>query len=373
MKLLITLLLLGFTVVQAFGQNYFTKADQEKAEERAKEKALLVASVKPLHPEGWAREQAFFKERRAVFLAHMQGAKNIVVAKRFAETASVLGYDGIKDWKINWPEQRKFCTKVAKVLFKDPTQMSFPEPNFSAYRDPAEKLLEQSTLSYPTCADAKDMSADDALGKKKRQSNPDWLNFTGLYAVEGFGVDRRYYTPQFQMYERIYRVDDDDHFRKDALDKRSLKIEYSAGIDEGGCGSVWGGWGGYFEDHNINRDINSKVVTGVIDGEFIFFEFGTYNEDRGGKNAALRKSNGDWFGKPNQRYVLATGARHNLNHTLVAGKGQQSAIISSGAFPGGRMAAPYDYGNACVFNFDAPTGEIKEAITDKSTPKDKKK
>jgi hypothetical protein len=305
--------------------------------------AAQTTVIQPINPEGWAKEQAFFSQRRVEFLDHVKGAKKLVIAKGYdGVTSIVVGYDGIRNWKIDWKAQRAFCTRITNVVFKNQHQMSFPEPNFSMYRDPAEKILELPALSYPTCSfqSFQSIKLEKERQEEIKQKNLDWLTLSTTQV-------RYYSSPQFQMYEELYPILDDSPNPK--VIGRKLSLEYSAGLDERGCHL----WGGRFQDHNENRDVNSKVVAGVIDGEFVFFEFGKYGDKTGLRSEAQRKGVGEWWGKPGQRYLLATGARHNLNHTLMIGRGHDSQSISSGAFPSARGIAPYEYGNACVFNFDA--------------------
>jgi hypothetical protein len=307
--------------------------------------AAQTASVQPINPEGWAKEQAFFTQRRAEFLDHVKGAKNLIVAKGWdGVTSIVVGYDGIRDWKINWPVQRAFCTRIARVVFKNQQQMSFPEPNYSLLRDPAEELTALRFIAYPTCQAYKYSPAGIAHRKKQQEeiqnSVADWLTYP-------WSQFRKYSEKQFTMTEWISPPSEKSRGQEVM---RELSIEYSAGLDERGCHR----WGGRFQDHNKNRDDNSKVVAAVIDGEFVFFEFGTYNDETGIASEEKRKKLGDWWGKPGQRYLLATGARHNLNG---------SDSISSGAFPSARGIEPYDFGNACVINFDtAPTGTANKKL-----------
>lgn len=309
--------------------------------------ALVIAQpveVTPVDPDGWAKEQAFFSQRRAEFLDHVKGAKNIVVAKGFGAISDwSSGYENAPLWKIDWKRQQKFCKGIAEVLFRNPSKITFPEPQFSISRDPAEKLAGLMPLAYPTCSSNVDPSGEVKTRKEQQEEiknkSLDWLSYRWAQL-------RRYSAPQFIGYEWLYRG---EKSQDGSYKPRVLELSYTAGLDPRGCPL----WGGRFGDENVTRDEQSKVVLAKIDDEFIFFEFGRYSKDAGKTSAAEIKEVGDWWGRVDQPYVTATGSMHNLNHTLVKGKPHGIGTISGGSFPGTFGPGPYPYGNACVFNFDS--------------------
>ncbi|MEO8120221.1 MAG: hypothetical protein ABI606_13010 [Rhodoferax sp.] len=300
-------------------------------------------------PVGWAEEQAFYKQRQDRLLTHIQGARNIEVAK---------GWQGIAPWPINWDAQQKFCHRVADVLFKEPQRLKFPEPDFAAYRDSAEKLKEVLPVAFPKCAN-RDNEAESAYLNER----PEWRKAPGDYEPSAATTPRYYASKNIFIREyrnTVLRPTIDSARGKlsvFALPEILRKIEivsydYEAGLDEKGC-PLWGAT--FMEDNNWDRAENSKMVLTRIDDEYVFVEIGTFDNDHG-VSAARAKATGGWFSTPGKRYVTATGIHNNLYYTLIPeAKRSRRYIYDPPLNSGGAMqnwAEPYAY--ACVINFDGP-------------------
>jgi hypothetical protein len=309
-----------------------------------------VPDAEVFDPVGWAEEQTFYKHRQDQLLSHITGAKNIEVAK---------GWQGVAPWPINWDAQQKFCHRVADVLFKEPHRLTFPEPQFSAYRDPAEKLREVLPVSYPNCASMNhDVESTIRYVKERygrRKANDGSLVGGGRtrYYVEKDLFIREYRDPSLNYVEVLHRSPSGGWQAEHELrDYDVLTYDYRAGMDSKGC-PVWGA--SVIKDNDWDRDEDSKMVLTRIDDEYVFIEIGTFSVARG-VSAAEAKSIGDWFSTAGKRYVTATGVHNNLYYTLVPESRREKNFIYDARLNiygvEQNWAEPYAY--ACVINFDGP-------------------
>lgn len=316
---------------------------------------------------GWAEEQAFYKQRQDQLLDHIKGAKNIEVAK---------GWQGVAPWPINWDAQQKFCHRVADALFKEPKRLTFPEPQFSAYRDPAEKLREVLPVPFPNCSHMhKDVELIFKYVKKE---------FARRKAASDYSLDGsrpRYYVEKNLFIQERRNIELRPPFgaargnvsvwgQSEDLQKiEMVNYNYEAGQDEKGC-PVWGST--VMEDNDWDRAEDSKMILTRIDDEYVFIEIGTFDKDHG-VSAAKAKATGGWFSTAGKRYVTATGVHNNLYYTLVPeSRREKSFVYGAPLNIKGTMqnwAEPYAY--ACVINFDGPEASRFDAKPAHTQPRGK--
>ena len=321
-------------------------------------KPAQALESKIFDPVGWAEEQAFYKKRQDQLLDHIKGARNIEVAK---------GWQGVAPWPINWDAQQKFCHRVADVLFKERQRLTFPEPHFAAYRDPAEKLRELP-VAFPNCpTEGHDVESTIRYIKKNYPAR----KATGDYSP--IASEPRYYVEKNLLIKEFRKLDlrpplggwRDDRFMTNGpsanpSDKEieMVTYDYKAGLDNKGC-YLWGS--SVMEDMNWDRDEDSKMILTKIDEEYVFIEIGTFDKEHG-LSAANAKSMGGWFSTAGKRYITATGVQNNLYYTLrpesrrpKEGYGYGAPLNIKGAMQ--NWAEPFAY--ACVVNFDGPTTSSK--------------
>ncbi len=299
---------------------------------------------------GWEEEQNFYKQRQDQLLGHIKDASNIEVAK---------GWQGVAPWQINWDAQQKFCHRVANVLFKEPYRLTFPEPQFSAYRDPAEKLREVLTVSYPNCA-TQNHDVESSIRYVKERYGRRKVNDGSLvrggrtrYYVEKDLLIREYRDPSLN-YVEVLRLSQSGsrQLDRELRDHDVVTYDYRAGLDSKGC-PIWGS--SVIKDNDWDRDEDSKMVLTRIDDEYVFIEIGTFSAARG-VSSVEAKSTGGWFSTAGKRYVTATGVYNNLYYTLVPESLREKNFTYDARLNiygvEQNWAEPYAY--ACVINFDGP-------------------
>lgn len=301
-------------------------------------------------PVGWAEEQAFYKQRQDQLLEHIKGAKNIEVAK---------GWQGVAPWPINWDAQQKFCHRIADALFKEPQRLTFPEPQFSAYRDPAEKLRELP-VAFPNCPTVNhDMESTIRYIKKYYPARKAIGDYSPIAS------EPRYYVEKDLLIKEFRDIDLRPSFggargnvsvwgQPENLKKiEMVSYDHQVGLDDRGC-PLWGS--SVMEDNNWDRAEDSKMILTRVDDEYVFIEIGTFDKDHG-VSAARAKATGGWFSTAGKRYITATGVQNNLYYTLVpeSRRDKQGFIYGAPLNIKGTVqnwAEPYAY--ACVINFDGP-------------------
>lgn len=306
-------------------------------------------------PVGWAEEQAFYKKRQDQLLEHIKGASNIEVAK---------GWQGVAPWPINWDAQQKFCHRIADVLFKEPLRLTFPEPQFSAYRDPAEKLRDVWSVAFPNCSWMKDVEPTINFIKKEFARR----KTTGDYSLNGSRP--RYYVESSVLIQERRNIELRPSYggargnvsvwgQPENLKKiEMVSYNYEAGLNSKLC-PLWGST--VMEDNNWDRAEDSKMILTRVDDEYVFIEIGTFDKDHG-VSATRAKATGGWFSTAGKRYITATGVQNNLYYTLVpeSRRDKKGFIYGAPLNIKGTVqnwAEPYAY--ACVINFDGPKALTK--------------
>lgn len=316
----------------------------------------------PIDPEGWLREKNFVEVVRKDFLFHIEGAKNISIPanpKAFA-------------WKIDWKKQHAYCVDVADALFKNMRRLSFPEPSFSATRDPSSKLVEvlrklpapeglkwRLSGNSPESAAVefeKAIAAESARqGKPTRMrkgacDSPYWQrSYVGVVGSEIYQFTEMVNPDQtgcIGNVELSRKIEVDGSYRQ-LLDGDW----FSSGI-----------WGAYPNDTSADDRAEAvKAILGSIDGFPVIFEFGIYTFPLV-KLGEMAPAKSDWgkplYGKNGQRYVLVAHPKKNFENTSSHGGFAIDGPLPEKQSTRGLNGWPDPkYGNdssryACFINFD---------------------
>lgn len=282
-----------------------------------------ILEIVAVDPEGWLKEQKFVEAVRKDFLLHIEDAKNIKIPanpKAFA-------------WKIDWYKQQTYCADVADALFKNRLRLSFPDPSFSATRDPSSMLAEvlrklpnSEGLKWRLSGNSPESAAvefEKAIAEESmRQGKPTRMR---RGACDSPYWQRNYVgavRDAVYQFTEMVNPDQTGCIGNVGL-RRKLEVDGSYSQLLNGDWFSSGIWGAYPNDTSADdRAEAAKAILGSIDGLPVIFEFGTYIFPLV-KLGEMAPAKSDWgkplYGKKGQHYVLVTHPMKNFENTVSLG------------------------------------------------------
>lgn len=284
----------------------------------------VAQALVPVNSTYWELEQKIVAQRRQEFLAFIGRATNIdtpIAPKQFS-------------WEIDWDAQQAYCKDIADALFKNRSRLSFPEPDFSQFRDPVDKLLPVLDRAMPSCK-------TDRWRKDKRY-------YVGrvLGQQEAAAEGRLSTSPAGNEGERYY-ASDDGLIRENVRFSTDDIVFHFDGNTPVGCpdldiAAVDLGDEPYVATSSPGRF--TKTILFAVDGKLTIAVFGR-------RSADPYESQKPFFGA-NQGFVFAHGLKENL-YKYFALTEPESGLVAQGGYSSedperGHPYHPY----GCFINFD---------------------